>query len=75
MALNLVVLGITGAEALPRKASTFEGCQIATPTLESQWIRCIQRIIPRERIGLAGLGHVGIDAQELVGRGVVIAPY
>jgi hypothetical protein len=39
-----------------------------------QRIRRVQRVVPRERIGLTRLGHVRINAQELVGARVVVAP-
>jgi hypothetical protein len=39
----------------------------------SQWVRFIDRVIIRECIRLARLGHVRIDAQELIGRRVVVA--
>jgi hypothetical protein len=41
----------------------------------SEGISGIERIVRSERIRLPGLGHVGIDTQELVGGRVVVAPY
>ena len=46
---------------------------MVTSRSQSQRIRGIQRIITRERIRLPGLGHIGVHAQELVGRRVVVA--
>jgi hypothetical protein len=43
------------------------------PTVKPHWIRLVQRVIPRERIRLPGLGQVRIDAQELVRSRVVVA--
>jgi hypothetical protein len=50
--------------------------RLATTTwYQSSWIRLIQRVVPGERVGLSGLGHVRIDAQELPGLRLVVAPY
>jgi hypothetical protein len=48
------------------------GCD-AGRSRQPQWICLIQRIITGVSIGLAGLGDVGVDAQELVGARVVVA--
>jgi hypothetical protein len=39
---------------------------------ESQRIRCIQGIIANERVRLPCLRHLRVDAQELIGRRIVV---
>ena len=44
-----------------------QGSRVLTDPLHS-------RVVPSERIGLPSLGEVRIDAQELVGGRIVVAP-
>lgn len=41
--------------------------------VEPEWIRRIERVIPRERIRLVGRGDIRIHGDELIRRRIVIA--
>ena len=66
-----------GQTRLTRRSSNVSSsdstiCPLASSDL-SQRIRCIQRTVIGEHIGLIGLRDLRIHAQELVRRGVVVA--
>ena len=46
----------------------------ARSATQPQRVRVVHRVVPGVSVGLAGLGHVGIDAEELPGPRVVVAP-